>query len=73
MNFGQGLMTCAVFGLESKYVFSPMVKWFKKARKMYKNIKKGEPNGCAENKSYSLKILDSVLRAFVGRQNTQYR
>ena len=73
MNFGQGLMTCAVFGLESKYVFSPMVKWFKKVRKMYKSIKKGEPNGCAEDKSYSLKILDSVMRAFVGRQNTQYR
>ena len=31
LNFGQGLMTFAIFGLESQYVFAPLLKWFKNA------------------------------------------
>ena len=72
MNFGQGLMTCAVFGLESKYVFFPLLKWLKKVRKMYTKIRKGEPIGCTESKSYSMKILEKILRTFIGSRNNQY-
>merc|ERR1712226_1135679 len=61
LNFGQGLMTCAVFGLESKYVFFPLLKWLKKVRKIYKKIKKGEQIICAERTSYSLKVLEKVF------------
>ena len=58
-------MTCAVFGLESKYVFSPLVKWVKKARKIYKKTKKGEQINCAETKSYSLKFMKKLFQTFV--------
>ena len=68
LNFGQGLMTCAVFGLESKYVFSPLLKWLKKARKIYKKTKRGEQISCDESKSYSLKVLAKVFRAFAGNR-----
>ena len=69
LNFGQGLMTCAVFGLESKYVFYPLLKWLKKVRKIYKKIKKGEQISCAERTSYSLKVLETVFRALAGSRN----
>ena len=62
-------MTCAVFGLESKYVFSPLVKWLKKVRKIYKKTKKGEQISCDESKSYSLRFLSKVFRAFAGSRN----
>ena len=72
MNFGQGIMTCAVFGLESKYVFLPIVEWLKRVKEMYENIKKREHNGCAEEESYSLKLLHHILRTFVGRSKIEY-
>ena len=31
INFGQGIMTFAIFGLESEYVFTPLQRWFEKA------------------------------------------
>ena len=62
MNFGQGLMTCAVFGLESKYVFSPLLKWLKKVDKMYKKIRKGERIDCNDTRSLSLKCLEQLFR-----------
>ena len=72
MNFGQGLMTCAVFGLESKYVFSPLVKWLKKVRKMYKTIKKGEQIQSTETTSCSIKILNNLFRAFLESRNNTF-
>ena len=72
MNFGQGIMTCAVFGLESKNVFLPIVGWLKKVKEMYENIKKGKHTGCAEDESYSLKLLHHVLRTFVGQSKIEY-
>merc|ERR1719189_2278170 len=65
LNFGQGLMTCAVFGLETKYVFSPLLKWFKKVRKTYMRVRKGEQINCAETKSYSLKFMKKLFQTFV--------
>ena len=36
LNFGQGIMTFAIFGLESQYVFAPIVRWIHKARSIWK-------------------------------------
>ena len=35
LNFGQGIMTFAILGLESQYVFLPMVQWFEKASSIW--------------------------------------
>ena len=37
LNFGQGIMTFAIFGLESQYVFSPLIHWIEKARLIWTN------------------------------------
>ena len=36
LNFGQGIMTFAIFGLESQYVFAPFIRWIHKARSIWK-------------------------------------
>merc|ERR1719189_1158178 len=65
LNFGQGLMTCAVFVLETKYVFSPLLKWFKKVRKTYMRVRKGEETACSQSESFSIRMLEKVLRTFI--------
>ena len=35
LNFGQGVMTFAIFGLESQYVFTPLVRWFERASSIW--------------------------------------
>ena len=37
LNFGQGIMTFAIFGLESQYVFAPISRWIQKARSIWKD------------------------------------
>ena len=36
LNFGQGIMTFVIFGLESQYVFAPFIRWIHKARSIWK-------------------------------------
>ena len=68
MNFGQGMMTCAVFGLESKYVFIPLLEWFKKVRKLYKNIRNGKQveRETPTTTSLSLRVIEKMFRAIFG-------
>ena len=37
LNFGQGIMTFAIFGLESQYVFAPITRWGQKASSIWKD------------------------------------
>ena len=72
MNFGQGMMTCAVFGLESKYVFIPLLEWFKKIRKLYKNIRNGkqtERETQTTTTSLSLRVIEMIFRAIFESRN----
>ena len=71
MNFGQGIMTCAVFGLESKYVFIPLLEWFKKVRKLYKNIRSGKQveRKTATTTSFSLRVMEKIFGTIFESRN----
>ena len=58
LNFGQGIMTFAIFGLESQYVFSPLLHWIEKARSIWTNPDTQRP--IKEN--YENERLDFVLK-----------
>ena len=63
MNFGQGLMTCAIFGFESKHVFLPLQKWFKKVHKLYKRSRNRSMQGEERmpHASWSLTVLEKIF------------
>ena len=65
LNFGQGIMTFAIFGLESQYVFSPLLHWIEKARSIWTNpdsqrpIKENDEN---ERINFVLKLVQMLAR-----------
>ena len=72
LNFGQGLMTCAVFGLETKYVFSPLLKWLKKVRRTYVRVRKGKEIACSQSESFSIRMFEKTLRVFIAIPIREY-
>ena len=77
LNFGQGIMTFAIFGLESQYVFSPLLKWIEKARSIWTNpdtqwpIKENDEN---ERIDFVLKLVQVLARKkFTLFQNKEKR
>ena len=65
LNFGQGIMTFAIFGLESQYVFSPLIHWIEKARSIWTSpdtqcgIKEDDEN---ERIDFVLKLVQLLAR-----------
>ena len=65
LNFGQGIMTFAIFGLESQYVFSPVLHWIEKARSIWTSpdthcgIKEDDEN---ERIDFVLKLVQMTAR-----------
>ena len=65
LTFGQGIMTFAIFGLESQYVFSPLLNWIEKARSIWANpdtqspIKEDDENNKID---FVLKLIQMLAR-----------
>ena len=75
LNFGQGIMTFAIFGLESQYVFSPLLKWIEKARSIWTNPDTQRPikeNDEKERIDFVLKLVQMLAKRkstlFQGRE-----
>ena len=65
LNFGQGIVSFAIFGLESQYVFSPLLKWFKDAGAIMADPDGDNNNieGCGNTKlHFTLKFVKWVSR-----------
>ena len=65
LNFGQGIMTFAIFGLESQYVFSPLIHWIEKARSIWTNPDSQRPieeNNEHERIGFVLKLVQMLAR-----------
>ena len=77
LNFGQGIMTFAIFGLESQYVFSPLLNWIEKARSIWTNPDTQRPikeNDEKERIDFVLKLVQVLARKkFTLFQNKEKR
>ena len=65
LNFGQGIMTFAIFGLESQYVFSPLIHWIEKARLIWANPDSQRPieeDNEHERIGFVLKLVQMLAR-----------
>ena len=65
LNFGQGIMTFAIFGLESQYVFSPLLHWIEKAMSVWANPDTQSPtkeDGGNERIDFVLKLVQMLAR-----------
>ena len=65
LNFGQGIMTFAIFGLESQYVFSPLLIWIEKARSIWTHPDTQGPikeNDEKEKIDFVLKLVQLLAR-----------
>ena len=64
LNFGQGIMTFAIFGLESQYVFTPFMCWLHKARSIWNEPLELHIDSGIENAelSVTLKLIQTLAR-----------
>ena len=64
LNFGQGIMTFAIFGLESQYVFTPFICWLHKARSIWNEPMELYTDNDLENAelSVTLKLIQILAR-----------
>ena len=65
LNFGQGIMTFAIFGLESQYVFSPLLHWIEKARSIWADPDTQRPmkeDSGNERLDFVLKLVQMLAR-----------
>ena len=65
LNLGQGIMTFAIFGLESQYVFSPLLHWIEEVRLTWKNPDSQRPieeDNEHERIGFVLKLVQMLAR-----------
>ena len=63
LNFGQGIMTFAIFGLESQYVFAPFIRWVHKATSIWKQPDQMYADDLDEPKiPTSLKFVQAIAK-----------